>query len=299
MAETRRVGSDPMTDPAHIFDSARPGLVKLAYRMLGSVADAEDVVQTAFLRWQAVDPASVQSPPAYLRRIVTRLCLDLHRTTARRREVYLGEWLPDPVVTDPSEDITLMLMLALERLSPLERAAFLLHDVFGVPFEEVSGIIDRTPAAARQLAARARQNVQQDNARFSVDATRGQQIAAAFFAASRAGDMGALRRLLAEDISLHADGGGQRPTVIQPVLGRDAVVQAHAGFADHFRDNGSTLIALTHINGLPGCISRESDGQLQTTALDIENGLIRAIYVTRNPDKLRHLKASDAMPKRH
>lgn len=134
-----------MTDPAHIFDSARPALVKLAYRMLGSVADAEDVVQTAFLRWRAVDPVSVQNPPAYLRRIVTRLCLDVHRTIARRREVYLGEWLPDPVVTDPSEDITLMLMLALERLSPLERAAFLLHDVFGVEFTEVSGIIDRTP----------------------------------------------------------------------------------------------------------------------------------------------------------
>ena len=272
------------------FEPVRPELVRLAYRMLGSVADAEDVVQTAFIRWNAVGRADVQHPNAYLRRIVTRLCLDVLRTIRRRREVYIGEWLPDPVVEEnPEEDITVSLMLALERLSPLERAVFLLHDVFGVNFNEVAKTINRSPAAARQLASRARANVRKGNSRFKVEEVRGKEIAAAFFEASRNGDIAALRAMLGEDISLHADGGGRRSTIEQPIYGLDAVLQVQVQFADQFRLKRSVLLRIVRISGLPGFITREADGEIQTTALEIESDLIRAIYVVRNPAKLRHL----------
>lgn len=272
------------------FEQARPDLIRVAYRMLGSVADSEDVVQAAFMRWNAADRGDVQHPDAYLRRIVTRLCLDALRTAKRRREVYIGAWLPDPIVEEnPAEDITVSLMLALERLSPLERAAFLLHDVFGVNFNEVARTIDRTPAAARQLASRARANVRKENSRFKVDEMRGKEIAAAFFEASRNGDIAALRTMLGEDISLHADGGGKRSTIEQPICGLEAVLQVQTQFADQFRLNRSVLLRIVRISGLPGFISREADGEIQTTSLEIENDLIRAIYVVRNPAKLRHL----------
>lgn len=272
------------------FEPIRPKLVRLAYRMLGSVADAEDVVQNAYIRWNAVDRTTIQHPDAYLRRIVTRLCLDEFRTRDRRREVYIGEWLPDPIVDkEPDEDITVCLMLALERLSPLERAAFLLHDLFGVEFAEVATTIERTPAAARQLASRARANVRKENRRFVIEKTRGEEIAVAFFEASRNGDMEALRAMLGEDISLHADGGGQRSTIGQPIFGQEAVLQVQAKFADQFRKNRSVLLRVVNISGLPGFVTCEADGEIQTTALEIEGDQIRAIYVVRNPAKLRHL----------
>lgn len=272
------------------FEPIRPKLVRLAYRMLGSVADAEDVVQNAYIRWNAVDRTAIQYPDAYLRRIVTRLCLDEFRTRDRRREVYIGEWLPDPIVEEePDEDITVCLMLALERLSPLERAAFLLHDVFGVEFAEVATTIDRTPAAARQLASRARANVRKENRRFVIGKTRSEEIAVAFFEASRNGDMEALQAMLGEDISLHADGGGQRSTIERPIFGREAVLQVQAKFADQFRKTRSVLLRVVNISGLPGFVTCEADGEIQTTALEIEGDQIKAIYVVRNPAKLRHL----------
>lgn len=272
------------------FEMLRPTLVRLAYRMLGSVADAEDVVQTAFTRWSAVDCTDVRHPEAYLRRVVTHLCLDALRAKRRRREVYIGEWLPDPIIEDePQEDVALSLMLALERLSPLERAAFLLHDVFEISFDEVAKSIDRSPAAARQLASRARENVRNKYRRYEVEKTRGAEIAAAFYEASRSGNVERLRLMLAADVSLHADGGGKRPTIEQPVFGLDEVLAVFHRFAGAFRRGGSTLLKLGHVNCLHGMITREADAGIQTTALEIENDLIRAIYVVRNPDKLHHL----------
>lgn len=277
-------------DAAAGFGPLRPKLMRVAYRMLGSVTDAEDVVQEAFIRWMGTDRSQVHEPEAFLRRTVTRLCLDQLKSARRQRETYIGPWLPEPIVEeDDLEDVTLPLMLVLERLSPLERAAFLLHDVFGLEFEEVATALERDSAACRQLAARARAHVRQARPRFKVEKQRGLEIAEAFFAASRSGDMQALGALLTEDVSAHADGGGKRPAAMQPLLGFDAVMKQYEQVAVWLRENGSTLVRVGFINGLPGFITLEADGELQTTALDIEGGKIAAIYVMRNPDKLRHL----------
>ncbi|AOK60542.1 sigma-70 family RNA polymerase sigma factor [Burkholderia ubonensis] len=278
------------TDAAASFDPLRRLLVRVAYRMLGSVADAEDIVQEAFIRWMDVDRGEVRVPEAFLRRMVMRLCLDQLKSARHQRETYVGPWLPEPVVEeDEQEDVTLPLMLALERLSPLERAAFLLHDVFGLEFDEVAATIRREPAACRQLAARARTHVREARPRFRVEKQRGVEIAEAFFAASRSGDMRALGALLAEDVSLHADGGGKRSAAGKPVFGFEPVMKVHAYLAELFRNNASTLVRAGFINGLPGFVTLEADGELQTTALEIEDGKVAAIYVVRNPDKLRHL----------
>ena len=280
------------TDAAARFAPLRPRLTRIAYRMLGSVADAEDVVQDAFLRWMGADHDAVREPEAFLRRIVTRLCLDHLKSARVRRETYVGPWLPEPLVEDGDEDpddITLPLMLALERLSPLERAAFLLHDVFGLGFEEVAATIDRDTAACRQLAARARGHVRAARPRYRMDAARGLEIANAFFTASRSGDMGALGAMLAQDVSLHSDGGGKRPATVRPALGFAQVMQVHKALGVLFGKYGSTLLRTCRINGLPGFVTREADGEIQTTALAIEDGRISAIYVMRNPEKLRHL----------
>ncbi|HET6605743.1 MAG TPA: sigma-70 family RNA polymerase sigma factor [Rhodopila sp.] len=277
-------------DAAAGFDPLRPRLIRVAYRMLGSVADAEDVVQEAFIRWMRVDRAEVREPEAFLRRTVTRLCLDQLKSARHQRETYVGPWLPDPIVEkEEEEDVTLPLMLALERLSPLERAAFLLHDVFGLGFDEIAATVERDPAACRQLAARARIHVRKARPRYRVEKQRGLEIAHAFFAASRSGDMTALAAMLAADVSLHADGGGKRSAATRPIFGFDRVMKVHDGLAELFRRHGSELVRLGFISGLPGFVTREGDGELQTTALDIEDGRVAAVYVMRNPDKLRHL----------
>jgi RNA polymerase sigma-70 factor, ECF subfamily len=280
-------------EAAATFDPLRPKLIRIAYRMLGSVADAEDVVQDAFLRWFAADQESIREPEAFLRRIVTRLCLDRLKSARQRRETYIGPWLPEPIVveadSDEVEDVTLPLMMALERLTPLERVVFLLHDVFGVGFEEISETIGREPAACRQLASRARTHVRAARPRFSMPKEYGQKIAAAFFTASRSGDMGQLRSLLAADVTAYSDGGGKRRAATQPIVGLENVLQHQAALARVYAESMSQLVQYGLINGLPGFVTAEHDNALQTTALQIEAGKIVAIYVTRNPDKLRHL----------
>ncbi|MBL9065661.1 MAG: sigma-70 family RNA polymerase sigma factor [Sphingopyxis sp.] len=283
-------GSQDAADAAVSFDPLRPLLTRVAYRMLGSVADAEDVVQDAFLRWLGTDRSVVREPAAFLRRTVTRLCLDQLKSARSRRETYIGPWLPDPLVEEEEEDdVTLPLMLALERLSPLERAAFLLHDVFGVGFDEVAKTIDRDPGATRQLAARARAHVRDARPRYKLEKQRGLEIANAFFEASRSGDMAALGAMLAADVGMWADGGGKRPAAAIPILGKALVMKVHRSVAVLLRKYGSTLVHTGLINGLPGFVTREADGELQTTALEIEDGKVTGIYVMRNPEKLRHM----------
>ncbi|HEX9461651.1 MAG TPA: sigma-70 family RNA polymerase sigma factor [Alphaproteobacteria bacterium] len=279
-------------DAAAVFEPLRPLLIRVAYRMLGSVADAEDVVQDAFLRWLDVDRDAVREPEAFLRRVVARLCLDQLKSARRRRETYVGPWLPEPVVEsaeDEVDDVTLPLLMALERLSPLERAAFLLHDVFGLDFEEVAATIDREPATCRQLASRARAHVRADRPRYPVPRELGFEIAEAFFAASQDGDMHRLRALLAADVTVYADGGGKVPASTEPVAGLDNVLRLFERLASVFAESRSRLVRYGFINGLPGLVTIGRGDILQTTALEIEHGRIVAIYIMRNPDKLRHM----------
>lgn len=282
-------------DAAISFEPHRPRLHRVAYRMLGSVADAEDVVQEAFLRWHGTDRDDIDNAEAFLVRVVTRLCLDVLKSARRKREIYVGPWLPEPVVdteADLADDVTLPLLLALERLSPLERAAFLLHDIFGMEFEEVAGAIGRDAAACRQLASRARQHVHDARPRFAVDQRRGLELAEAFFAAAQTGDMGALKSMLTADITFTADGGGKRPAGAAPIVGFDAVVAFLEQLSQRFASTPSRLIRFAMINGLPGYITEESDGQLQTTALDIVDGKVAGVYIMRNPDKLGHIEGA-------
>ena len=280
----------PNEDAALSFDPLRPRMIRVAYRMLGSVADAEDVVQDAFLRWLDADRDAILEPEAYLRRVVTRLCLDLLKSARRRRETYIGPWLPEPLVEadDEIDDVTLPLMMALERLSPLERAAFLLHDVFGASFEEVAATIGREPSACRQLASRARAHVRAARPRFSVAKEHGLEIAAAFYSATRSGDMDQLRSLLAADVVFYSDGGGKRTAAKRPLVGIDDVMRFHISLARRYSVQPAESVRYGFINGLPGFVSVERDG-VQTTALEIADGRIAGVYIMRNPDKLRHL----------
>ena len=276
---------------ADAFSAHRPRLTRIAYRMLGSVAEAEDVVQDAWLRWNAADRTQVRDPAAFLVRTITRLCLDVLKSARSRRETYIGPWLPEPVVepVEPDDGLSLALMMALERLSPLERAAFLLHDVFGARFEEVARALDRDPAACRQLAARARAHVRAAKPRFPVTAEDGQRISAVFFAAVQSGDVTGLRRLLAEDAVLLTDGGGKITAALNPILGADRIARFFAGVA---RKPGYVPPSLRFqglVDGLPGHVAGWPDGTLQSVALEIEAGRIKAVYIVRNPDKLRHL----------
>lgn len=283
-------------EAAASFDPLRPRLVRVAYRMLGSMADAEDVVQEAFIRWLKADRTLIDQPEAFLRRTVARLSLDVLKSARRRRETYVGPWLPEPVVEagteDEADDVTLPLLLALERLSPLERAAFLLHDVFGVAFDEVAETVGREPAACRQLAKRAREHVRAARPRFPMPRERGLEFAAAFFAASRGGDTQQLRSLLADEVVVHADGGGKKPAATAPIEGLENVLALHANLARIFAENSSRLLSYGFINGLPGFVTIEPGDVLQTTALLVEDGRIAAVYVTRNPDKLGHLASA-------
>jgi RNA polymerase sigma-70 factor (ECF subfamily) len=277
-------------DAVASFDPVRPTLTRVAYRMLGSLADAEDVVQEAFIRWLQTDRTCVREPEAFLRRAVTRLCLDVLKSARRRRETYVGPWLPEPVVEEEAdEDVTLPLLLALERLSPLERAAFLLHDVFGESFDEVATTIQRDEATCRQLASRARIHIREERPRFRVEKQHAFDVAQTFYGASRSGDMTALRAMLADDVSVYADGGGKRPAISRPLHGVQHVMTLHKGLAKMYAQHASVLVRVGFVNGLPGFVTRESDGELQSTALEIVDGRIRTIYIVRNPEKLRHL----------
>jgi hypothetical protein len=231
-------------------------------------------------------------PSAYLTRIVTRLCLDHMKSARARRETYVGAWLPEPLMgaIEPDEmvagDVTMM--LALERLSPLERAAFLLHDVFDLALPEMAAALDRAPAAVRQFAVRARKHVESGRQRYRVDPTEADRIARAFFAASRDGDTAALAALPAADVELGPDGGGRVLASSNVIRGLDRLLRLFAGLTGkpYFQP---VLLRTAIIDGLPGYVSVDRGGVLQTTALAVNGGRITAIYMVRNPDKLRHV----------
>jgi RNA polymerase sigma-70 factor (ECF subfamily) len=277
------------------FEAQRPRLLRLAYRMLGSLSEAEDVVQDAWPRWAAVD-GGVDVPAAYLTRIVTRLCLDQLKSARARREEYVGAWLPEPLLQQASEeeeaiadDVTLTLMMAMERLSPLERAAFLLHDIFETPLNEVALTLDRDPAAVRQLASRARRHVREARPRYALSPESASELVRAFHEASTKGDIKMLRGILADEVAVFSDGGGKVLAFRNVVRGTDRVLRLFQGLARKAAYRPQ-LLRTVMIDGLPGFVSIDRGAVLQTTALEVRDGKITALYIVRNPDKLRHVE---------
>lgn len=272
------------------------------------MAEAEDAVQDAYLRWHDVDRDSITEPRAFLITTTTRICLDVLKSARVRREEYVGPWLPDPVTdtaalapdtqTELAEDLSVALLLALERLSPLERAAFLLHDVFDYSFTQVADTLGRNEAACRQLASRARTHVREAGPAPAISARRPpgdlgakhSALVSAFIAASRSGDVARLTQLLATDAKLVTDGGGKVLAALNVISGGDRVAAFLAGVVRKGWTDRTTLRFDT-INGLPGLIVSDPDGLVQTTAFEIDGEVITAIYIVRNPDKLRHIPA--------
>lgn len=290
-------------DPAATFEPHRRRLRGLAYRMLGSMAEAEDVVQDAYLRWHATARDEVHDAGAFLTTITTRLCLDVVKSARARREEYVGPWLPDPVVDTASlapdaqtalaDDLSVALLLALDRLSPLERAAFLLHDVFDYSFAEVAATLDRSEAACRQLASRARARVRRARpaspmpSGASMD-PRHAALLDAFGAAARTGDLDALTRMLAGEVRLVTDSGGKVPAAMNVIAGADHVARFLIGVVRKgWSDDLSVQPAM--VNGLPALLLLRNGRLVQTTALQLEGEAVTAIYIVRNPDKLRHV----------
>ena len=298
-----------MSDPAESFEPYRRRLLGLAYRMLGSMADAEDAVQETYLRWHGTNRDRVAEPRAFLMTTTTRICLDMLTSARARREEYVGPWLPEPVLdaaalapdthTELAEDLSIALLLTLDRLSPLERAAFLLHDVFEFSFGEVANALKRSEAACRQLAARARAHVRAVRPRGAtkpdspkprggeIDAKHA-ELLSAFVTATRSGDLTALMQLLASDVRVVTDGGGKVAAALNVLEGADRAAQflvgaARKGWRKDFK------LRFAAVNGLPGAIIDGPDGPIQTAAFEIDGDVIRAIYVVRNTDKLRHL----------
>jgi RNA polymerase sigma-70 factor (ECF subfamily) len=303
-----------MSAPAENFELHRSRLLGLAYRMLGSIADAEDAVQDTYVRWHGADRDHVSNPKAFLMTTTTRICLDMLSSARARREEYVGPWLPEPIMdtaalapdshTELAEDLSFALLLTLDKLSALERAAFLLHDVFDFSFSEVATALERSEAACRQLASRARAHVRETRPRgvirqsersSELDAKHAELISA-FVAATQSGNLEAVKQLLTSDVRLVADGGAKVRTAREVVEGADRV--AHGIVAAATRRGGFTwwrpdfTMRSAIINGLPGIVIDASEGVAVTAAFEIEGDRIRALYVMRNPDKLRHLAVS-------
>jgi RNA polymerase sigma-70 factor (ECF subfamily) len=290
------------------FEANRPRLIRLAYRMLGSVSEAEDVAQDAWLRWTKAGPrlqeeGGVADPAAWLVRVTTRLCIDRLRAAKAERAHYRGPWLPEPLIeplsADPlerAEDVSVAFLLALERLSPLERAVFLLHDIFDEDYGEVAEILGRSEPAVRQLASRAREHVRQARPRFSVSQEEALRLATAFMAATAKGDMAGLSSLLAQDAVLVSDGGGKRKAALRVMVGRQDIVRLLEGLAwrggglGHVED-----VRAARINGYPGWVISFGQGPETIAFQPGEDGLIAAVYMVRNPEKLAHVASGGAL----
>jgi RNA polymerase sigma-70 factor (ECF subfamily) len=285
------------------FTALRPTLFSLAYRMLGSVSEAEDIVQEAFLRQQRVLARGdeIESPKAYLSAVVTRLAIDQLRSARARREVYVGEWLPEPILTDQAvgvdpadhaeqaDSLSLAFLVLLEELSPVERAVFLLHDVFAYGYEEIASTVGKSEENCRQLATRARRRIEEQKPRFEASREEKERLAARFFAAAQEGDVEQLVELLAADVAAYGDGGGKAPALAHPVFGRDRVSRLLAGWGRQLLELGVT-IQPHEVNGQPGALFLDPDGRIvNVLSLDIADGVIQTIRSVINPDKLRHL----------
>ena len=289
---------------AEEFEELRPLLFAIAYRILGSVAEAEDAVQETWLRYES-SPTQPTSTKAFLSAVVTRVSIDELRSARVRRETYVGEWLPEPLLADPYEDparsaeladsVSMAALLLLERLSPLERAVFVLREVFGFGFPEIASAVDRSEAACRQLAVRARRHMDAGRPRFEADRREQEELAARFFDALREGDVDGLRELLAADVQMIGDGGGKAPAFARAVFGADNVARVLGSNFPLLIRIGAT-VEPRDMNGQPGAILRARGGKvLGTLTLDVLGGRIQTIRSVVNPDKLGHLgRVADA-----
>ena len=285
---------------ADLYGELRPRAFAIAYQMLGSVSEAEDVVQEAFLRTHQTlrRDEAISSPRAYVATLVTRLSIDQLRSARARRERYVGEWLPEPLVTGPSpaehaetaDSLSLAFLVLLETLSPRQRAAFLLREVFDYPYADVADIIGTDVDSTRHLVAKARAHVQERRPRYHASRQQREELAQRFFAAAEQGDLRALEALLAQDVVLHGDGGGKVPALARPVNGRNRVARHLVTAMSVVAPHGGVRIQLAEVNGLPGAMMFDSQDRLfGVLGLDIADGEIQAIRSIVNPDKLRHL----------
>jgi RNA polymerase sigma-70 factor (TIGR02957 family) len=285
-----------------LYGQLRPRAFAIAYQMLGSVGEAEDVVQEAFLRMHQTlrRDEQITSPRAYIATLVTRLAIDQLRSARARRERYVGEWLPEPLVTDPSpaeraetaDSLSLAFLVLLESLSPQQRAAFLLREVFEYPYAEVAEFIGTDVDSTRHLVARARNHVRERRPRYHASRRQREELTQRFFAAAEQGDLPALEALLAQDVALHADGGGKVPALARPIHGRQRVARTLSAGIPAMARHG-VRIHVTEVNGQPGAVVIDAQNRLVAVmGLDIADGQIQTIHAIANPDKLRHLDRS-------
>jgi RNA polymerase sigma-70 factor (ECF subfamily) len=283
------------------YEDLRPLLFSIAYRMVSSVSEAEDIVQEAFLRIYRAETegAKIESPKAYLSAVVTRLCIDHLRSARVRREQYVGEWLPEPLLTDPAPDaaaqaetadsLSMSFLVLLESLTPVERAVFLLREVFDYDYGAIARIVDRSEDNCRQLYVRARKHIDEGRPRFEATREQRDELAQKFFAAAQQGNTQALVEMLAADVVVYGDGGGKAPSWTQPIYGRERVAKLIAGTFAQVARLGA-LMQPTHINGQPGVMFTDGDGRVGAVmAFDIADGVVQTIHGVINPDKLAHI----------
>lgn len=302
-------GSRVMSDEATaVFDEHRNLLFAVAYRMLGTAADAEDVVQDAWIKWSGVDRAGVADPKAYLVRITTNVALDRLRTARVQRETYVGPWLPEPMLTSPdvaeeaelSESVSMAMLVVLETLSPLERAVFVLKEVFGFPYAEIARALDRSEASVRQLGTRARKHVEARRPRFETAGAQRRAVTERFLDAALGGDINRLMEVLAPDVALWTDGGGKVRAALRTIHGAPKVgrwVAAVAGTAYAGVAPEDMRVRRASINGEPGLVIDGPAGPITALTCDVDDaGLIRAIHLVANPDKLRAIGEGRELP---
>jgi RNA polymerase sigma-70 factor (TIGR02957 family) len=287
---------------AEVLDELRPGAFAIAYRMLGTVSEAEDIVQEALLRLHRArsEGERIESPRAYVSTVVTRLGIDQLRSARRRRETYVGEWLPEPLLTSDEDDparraeladsLSLAFLVVLETLSPEQRAVFLLREVFDYPYAEIAGIVGKSEANVRQLAVRARRHVEERRPRYEVSREQRERLADRFFAAVQEGEVQALETLLAEDVVLHGDGGGKAPALAHALHGARRVARTLGAWKRVAERMGGATVRRVEVNGQPGAELLDREGRIiSVMALDIAGGRVQGVRSVVNPDKLRHL----------
>jgi RNA polymerase sigma-70 factor, ECF subfamily len=284
------------------YEQLRPLLFSIAYRMIGSVSEAEDIVQEAFLRIHRAEAEGtrIESPKAYLSAVTTRLSIDHLKSARVRREQYVGQWLPEPLLTDDSapdaaahaetaDSLSMAFLVLLESLTPVERAVFLLREVFDYGYDEIARIVNRTEDNCRQLYVRARRRVDEGRPRFEASQRQRDELVERFFAAAQRGDLAALEEMLAADVVVYGDGGGKAPSWPKPIYGRERVAKLIAGTLKQAREFGVTFRA-AHINGQPGVVFLDDEDRIGAVmSVDVADGLVQTIRGVTNPDKLEHL----------